>query len=148
MQPSHLNRTMESLGGLVGDWIFERDVTNHGSMTGKASVLPFDERYFLYSESGTFRLRSGDLLQFSKQYLFEPGDSRLSVWFYESPPRIFQLFHLTRHDDALSGRASHHCGNDRYDGEYLFKLPYLFGQVQHVSGPRKNYSIITKYRRP
>jgi hypothetical protein len=50
---------------------------------------------------------------------------------------------------GLVGRqfVRHHCGADTYSGRFLFRDRDCWAEFWRVSGPRKRYASLTRYRR-
>jgi hypothetical protein len=116
-------------------------------MTGIASFTEHRAGRFDYREEGWLRLPDGQLIDAARRYLFEEQVDGFSVWFAETPPRLFHRILLRKNASGRVGTGGHLCGDDRYDSRYEFYPDDSFA-VQHVViGPRKRYSISTRYRR-
>jgi hypothetical protein len=132
---------------LTGLWVFERTVEGYGTMNGSAEITPIDQDWLAYREQGQFRLLNGQELGTQREYLFAVRPDGFNVFFKENPPRLFQEVMLSPRGDALSASAAHQCSNDLYASVYQF-LPDGAFVIRHAAkGPRKNYTMVTIYRR-
>ena len=133
---------------LAGSWSFSRIVTGHVTVEGVAVVMPSDDGAFAYREQGHLTLANGTTLEAEREYIFRRGERGFSVFFKETPPRLFHEISLfASGGGALSGSAGHLCDLDHYQSAYTF-FPNGRFVVRHVvSGPRKDYTMVTTYRR-
>lgn len=157
---------------LQGHWLIERRITGNsgGTLTGTASFHPrrptdkgFDGEY-LYAETGTFTLSTGQTLTASRRYVYRYSEAsdQLSVWFVkpEKELEVDYLFHdLTfispveaREAGANVAKADHLCVEDMYWTEYRLPIKGIalheFTVKHTVKGPQKDYVAVTEYRRP
>lgn len=138
----------QAMARLAGAWSFDRVIEGQGSMQGLATFTPLDAERLAYREQGRLKLPNGTELEAEREYVFRKHDRGFDVFFKESPPRLFHAISLSASDDgALNGSADHLCGADHYQSTYTFRARGGF-VVRHVaSGPRKDYAMITTYRR-
>jgi len=133
------------LEGLMGDWLFERQIDGHGSMSGDASFTLTESGAALYREAGVLRLDSGESLPARQSYLYEAVAGGFAVRFVESG----ELFHrvlLVQDGDVLRGEAEHLCGADLYASTYEIGGDG-FAVRHRVKGSRKDYVMRTVYQR-
>ncbi|WP_247986566.1 DUF6314 family protein [Bradyrhizobium sp. 186] len=133
---------------LIGSWSFNRVIEGQATMQGIAILTPLEEGRLAYREQGNLKLLNGTELQAERDYIFTNSDSGFEVFFKEDPPRLFHEISLSAPSGGeLSGSARHLCNLDNYQSTYIF-LPNGRFVVRHVvSGPRKNYTMITTYTR-
>jgi hypothetical protein len=132
---------------LAGKWCLRRSIDNGASMTGMASFAELGAGRLDYREQGQLRLPDGQCVDAERRYVFEEQADGFSVWFAETPPRLFHHIVLSREGLSLVGDATHLCGDDRYDSRYEFHADGTFAIRHAVCGPRKRYDITTRYRR-
>ena len=132
---------------LPGRWLLHRTIPGQATITGFATFQPHSSEVLHYRETCRIQLTHGPAFNGHRCYQFERASDGFSVFFDETPPRLFHCIPLTPHGDALIGTATHLCAPDRYDSSYRFHSDGTF-VVQHtVSGPRKDYESTTVYRR-
>jgi hypothetical protein len=133
---------------LVGAWSFDRVIEGQGSMKGLATFTPLDAENLAYREQGRLKLQNGTELDAEREYIFRKRDRGFGVFFKETPPRLFHAIELAASDDgALNGSAGHLCNLDHYQSTYAFRRDGGFVVRHVVSGPRKDYTMITTYAR-
>ncbi|WP_298875072.1 DUF6314 family protein [uncultured Bradyrhizobium sp.] len=134
---------------LVGSWSLDRVIADQGSMRGIATFTPLDETGLAYREQGRLRLLDGTALEAEREYVFRESDRGFEVFFKETPLRLFHAISLSASDDgAMRGRAGHLCNLDHYGSTYTFRGDGSFVIRHVVSGPRKDYTMVTTYTRP
>lgn len=133
---------------LAGAWLFDRVIDGQGSMQGIATFTPLDPESLGYREQGRLKLLNGTELEAEREYVFRNGDCGFDVFFKETPPRLFHAILLSASGDgAFSGSAGHVCNLDHYQSTYTFRVDGGFVIRHVVSGPRKDYTMITTYTR-
>lgn len=134
-------------GRLLGIWSFEREISGYGGMSGVATFEPIDGDRSLYEESGELRLDDGQRLHAERRYVYEWLDKGFAVYFHDTG----ELFHRVTFADCGEGEwrasANHLCKADSYISEYLFGVDGTFEVRHEVRGPKKDYMILTVYRR-
>jgi hypothetical protein len=138
---------MGTIEVLAGSWELRRAIDNGASMTGTAAFTDLSGGHFDYREEGQLRLPDGQLIDTERRYIFEEKMDGFSVWFAETPPRLFHFVGLKRAGLSLIGEATHLCGDDRYDSRYEFRADGSFVIAHTVFGPRKAYAMETSYVR-
>jgi hypothetical protein len=133
---------------LAGSWSFNRVIEGQGSMRGIATFTHLDTERLAYREEGRLMLLNGTELEAEREYIFRKSDQGFDVYFKETPPRLFHTIELAASDgDALSGSAEHLCNLDQYQSTYTFRADGSFVVRHVVSGPRKDYTMVTTYVR-
>ncbi|HYM71433.1 MAG TPA: DUF6314 family protein [Stellaceae bacterium] len=135
------------LKSLVGVWSLNRSVDNGASMTGTATIAHQRDGQFQYCERGLLRLADGQTVESHRRYIFEELPDGFRVLFADSPPRLFHRIILDKTGPNLAGSGSHVCIEDRYDSRYQFRCDGTFVVEHVVRGPRKHYTISTRYLR-
>lgn len=131
------------LFSLAGGWRVCRDAGGQGVFRGRAVFSPAAAG-LLYREEGEMRLASGGVFGAYRSYIYREEAGGFSVFFDESPPR---LFHAVRLDACGRGTGRHLCGRDVYETEYDFSAPHGFSILHRVRGPRKDYEMRALYER-
>lgn len=135
-------------GALPGAWSLARRISDGTAMAGTAVFAPaVDGDGLAYREQGSLRLVGGEVFQAERRYVFQPRPAGFAVFFAETPLRLFHEVALAAADRTLSGEAAHLCANDRYASRYAFHPDGSFSIRHVVSGPRKAYTLDTRYRR-
>lgn len=136
------------LHSLIGAWAIERRVDDAASLTGSATFERLAENEAVYHERGTLRLSTGYEAAAERKYIYRQCADGIAVFFAVRPPRLFHEVKLVQYTDGcLHGEAKHVCAEDTYLTQYQFDPAARF-QVRHrVRGPRKDYAMVTFYRR-
>jgi len=138
----------EVMARLAGSWSFARGIEGQGCMQGLATFTPLDAKSLAYREQGLLRLQNGTELEASREYVFRRTDRGFEVLFKETPLRQFHAISLSASEaGALSGSASHLRNLDHYRSTYTFRSNGSFVIRHVVSGPRKDYTMVTAYTR-
>ena len=133
---------------LAGAWSFSRVIAGQGSMHGNATFKPLDAVSLAYREQGRLRLLSGAELEAGREYVFRTRARGFDVLLKEIPPRLFHAVELALSDGGdLTGSAGHLCNLDHYQSTYTFRPDGGFVIRHVVSGPRKDYTMVTAYMR-
>ena len=134
-----------SLTDFLGTWRFSRlirdargaeigQVAGQVAITGDASQARFDE-------AGEMVLPGQQPLKAARSYLWVADPAGVAVSFDDGRP-----FHLIRLD-APQSEAEHWCDPDSYHVAYDFTLWPLWTATWRVTGPRKDYLMVTAYER-
>ncbi len=130
---------------LQGSWRLERRIDDRragqaGRLSGKATFTA-EGADLLYREEGrlTFGGHEGPALQ-SYRYTF-PRAARAAVHFRDG--RLFHELDLSRGAWA----CTHLCDPDRYEGEFSVMDADTWRVVWRVTGPRKDLTLDSTYRR-
>jgi hypothetical protein len=133
------------LADFAGLWTVKREIEDRragrpGSFTGLARLTPA-EGGLAYVEEGRLSLGSGPAVAASRRYLWREAATAIEVHFEDG-----RLFH--RFDPAEgSPSAFHDCPPDAYRVRYDFARWPLWRSEWRVVGPRKDYAMVTAYRR-
>jgi uncharacterized protein DUF6314 len=131
---------------LSGSWKVDRLVIDHarttiGRLRGKATFRPSGLE-LIYEERGTliFGEHRGQAEQ-TYRYDFPEGDGRALVRFRDGRP--FHDLDLSTGQD----HPRHACPPDIYEGAFLALGPSAWRIEWKVTGPRKDYDLVTTYTR-
>lgn len=133
------------LSSFAGVWRLERVIEDAragriGRLTGEARFTPVAEG-LAYAEAGTLDFPGGPPMQASRRYLWrEGGAGGIDVLFDDG--RFFHSFD----PDAPIPTAAHDCPPDSYRVSYDFAAWPLWRAEWRVSGPRKDYTMFSRYR--
>ena len=95
-----------------------------------------------YAEAGELRLEGQAPIRGERRYLWrEEGDGRIAVFFDDG--RDFHRFD----PGAEAPGDRHHCAPDVYDVAYDFREWPEWESRWRVAGPRKDYAMVSRYRR-
>lgn len=130
---------VDPIDSFLGDWDVRRLIVDR---MAKASyrfegTATIDGSSFV--ESGT--VHSGAMsLKGDRSYELRRGDGGLDIHFPDG--RLFV---------SLGGRPAqavyHLCGDDHYSGRFFFKTDGAWAEAWSVTGPRKRYISLARYRR-
>ncbi|TPE53578.1 DUF6314 family protein [Amaricoccus solimangrovi] len=93
-----------------------------------------------YVEEGRLILGEGRPMRASRRYFWRPAGASIEVDF--SDGRFFHAFAT----DADRPEAEHWCDPDRYRVRYDFSAWPEWRAEWRVSGPRKDYAMVSTYR--
>jgi hypothetical protein len=130
---------------LIGHWNFDREISGQGSMSGTASFTLITPDRAAYQESGELKLQTGQALHAEQQYLYERTATGFAINFIPSG-KVFLDLSFEQGIEGWHAAAHHDCAPDTYNSEYRFEQE-IFHIRHFVTGPRKNYTIQTNYRR-
>jgi hypothetical protein len=143
---------------LLGLWQIKRQITDHGSaltfFEGQALVTSLEQGLMLYHETGIL-MQHAQPFQAERRYIFKPSLSNWTIYFEETPLRVFQSFDFyldLNLDLSLDvypkrSRSSHVCGADLYESALEIMSSQRFELVHLVKGARKNYVSETVYEK-
>ncbi|MGV6812543.1 MAG: DUF6314 family protein [Brevirhabdus sp.] len=137
---------MPSFQDFEGRWHLWRRIDHAaagatGVFEGMAS-LHRNGQQMVYEEAGELRLEQGPGMKATRRYLWRVGEGGLIEVFFEDG-RDFHRF------DPQAGVVSawHDCPPDLYEVSYNFARWPDWQATWRVKGPRKDYTMITDYRR-
>ncbi|WP_175405040.1 DUF6314 family protein [Salinimonas lutimaris] len=127
----------------AGQWLLQRQIEQqNGQMfcfTGKA-VFSWQDEELLYRESGQVTTPEGASFQAQRSYIWTSADTQhIDVLFEDR--RFFHRF------SVASPHAEHLCGDDHYIVKYDLNQWPRWEAYWHVSGPRKDYAMTSRYQR-
>ncbi len=127
-----------------GHWRIERtieDVRDHrtGRLTGSARFDPASGG-LIYLETGTLKFPGSAAMRASRRYLWRDGGAGTIDILFEDG----RFFHRFDAEDATPA-TSHTCAPDLYRVLYDFRAWPRWQAEWRVTGPSKNYSMVTTY---
>ncbi|MEM0945860.1 MAG: DUF6314 family protein [Pseudomonadota bacterium] len=131
------------LAAFEGRWHLVRRIEDYtggpaGHMDGDA-VFRAEGAGLHYRETGLLRLANNPPIRAERSYLWtQPDPARIEVCFSDGRP-----FHWFSLQDAPE--AAHFCDPDMYRVHYAFTDWPNWRSVWCVTGPRKDYRMITEY---
>jgi hypothetical protein len=134
------------LSAFEGEWIIERVIEDvragrSGRLDGIARFEPIAGG-LAYAEEGQLRMGDAPSLTATRRYTWhDAGAGTIEVRF--SDGRLFHRFYA----DEPAPRAVHDCPPDQYRARYDFARWPRWTAEWRVRGPRKDYAIVTEYRR-
>ncbi|MBP7241379.1 DUF6314 family protein [Amaricoccus sp.] len=133
------------LSAFEGAWELARDIADarsgqRGRFVGRARFIPTPEG-LRYREEGELTLGDGPGITATRDYLWRAGaDGAIEVLFADG--RLFHSFHPA--DPAPT--AEHECPPDLYRARYDFAAWPCWQVEWRVSGPRKDYDMVSRFR--
>jgi hypothetical protein len=135
-------KAMITLADLLGAWRLTRRIIDHragltGALSGTCHWRPYGNG-LRQEETGVLIFGTAPPMQASRTYLWRAEGASLVVFFEDGRPfhRLVQ--------GAWADR--HHCAPDIYDVTYDFSIWPDWTQVWHVSGPRKEMTIESRFQ--
>lgn len=129
-----------------GLWEIERDIEDvragrAGRFVGRASFRPSADG-LAYREEGELTLEGAAPMAASRDYLWRDGPGgAIEVLFGDG--RFFHAFH----PDEAAPAAVHACDPDTYRVRYDFSRWPRWQADWRVTGPRKDYAMLSRFRR-
>lgn len=128
----------------LGHWQFDRQIDDRnggqlGIVTGTADFTP-ENALVRYREAGQLRIGDGPVLSAERSYL----------WRFEKSVEVMFDDGRQFHSFVPMGRGQgtdHPCGEDFYQVTYDFRGWPEWTSTFQVSGPRKDYTSVTAYKR-
>ena len=136
------------LARLVGDWAVRRAIVDRrgmvwGRFRGEAAfgrAGPRADAGLRYRETGHLRYAAAAPMAAERAYLWQAAGREVAVAYGDGRP--FHSFRLA----GDRAEAVHLCGADRYRVAYEFGAWPEWSATWHVTGPRKDYVMRTRYR--
>lgn len=134
---------MKRLAELEGRWQVVRTIDDRragllGRFTGETRWVA-DPDGLVQVEEGTLIYGNAAPMQATRRYLWREDPSGLQVFFDDGRP-----FHTVPSDGA---EAVHVCPPDTYRVRYMFEAPGHFATQWHVTGPRKDAILNTRFEK-
>jgi hypothetical protein len=132
------------LTDFLGRWRLDRtietfDESPSGVLSGEAVLRDLMD-HVIYEETGRLTLDFGQNLETERRYQWLQGKAgRIDVKFADG--RCFHTISLTR-----DGEATHDCPPDLYKVRYDFGAWPYWSSEWRVTGPRKDYRMLSHYR--
>ncbi|SDK89118.1 DUF6314 family protein [Aliiruegeria lutimaris] len=135
------------LDDFLGLWWMERVIEDRRAgetlrLSGRAELSAAGDGRLHYCETGQLDLADGQKLQAVRRYFWHAEGGTIRVDFEDD--RYFHSFDPA----AVAPDAAHWCDPDQYDVRYDFARWPRWASVWQVLGPRKDYTMTTRYRRP
>ena len=133
------------LESFTGAWALQRAIEDvrtgrAGSLTGEARFTAVADG-LAYSEDGRLAFAGSPPMRASRRYLWKNGGAgTVEVWFEDS-----RFFHRFDAEDPAPA-AAHDCRPDTYRVRYDFRAWPRWQAEWRVTGPRKDYGIVSRYR--
>lgn len=130
----------------AGPWQIGRVISDHkagqtGRFDGQAVLLPTSDAGLEYVETGLLRIGAAPVLTAARRYHWAFRDGLVAVTFADHRP--FHSFQA-----GVSGAGTDHlCGADLYRVTYGFADWPVWTALWQVSGPRKDYTLDSRYWR-
>lgn len=142
MQVMTLPRTIVDFAGL---WHIRREIADRhsgqtGLFAGRATLLP-DAKGLVYSETGQLSLGDQPPMSATRRYLWQDLGHGAAIHFEDGRP-----FHVLPFNTAAP-QARHDCPPDDYRVRYDFNAWPDWEAVWTVRGPRKDYTMTSRYAR-
>ena len=123
-----------------GLWQLSRAITHanggQAQFEGTANWAPHPDGLF-YEEVGQLRIENAQPIKATRSYIWKVG---LNIYFPDG--RFF-------HQVPLNGEEAHHnCPPDDYRVRYDFAKWPSFSAKWRVTGPKKDYEMVSIYTRP
>ena len=132
------------LAPFAGSWTLIRRIEDRrgGGVMHVAGTLMLQEAEdgLLAVETGILVAPDGSRLHAERRNLWRAEGDRIAVLFEDGRP-----FHNFRPGPAQEVR--HDCAPDLYRGRYVFDLPVSWSVTWTVTGPRKDYTSVTRLAR-
>ena len=129
----------------TGSWALQRDIDDRrqgqsGHLVGQADFTP-EKWGLLYRESGQMTL-GASVTEAFRQYRYSfPRPGHVEIGFEDG--RLLLALDLT--DETAT--ATHLCGADSYAAQVALLDETTWRATWHVTGPRKDYTLVSRYRR-
>lgn len=107
-----------------------------------------------YREDGLLTSDKGEKLTVYREYFFcyEPKEQQIAVYFCEDqkPTLLLHTLHFlpyVKRSEAVVATSWHKNKNDIYEGFYEFKDRNFFKLTYTITGPEKDYTMVTTFKR-
>jgi hypothetical protein len=140
-QPDLPHAAPEALraSAFMGLWQVRRRLVDHLGQTHLAFTGQARIGADSFTETGELHSNRG-MMESKRFYLLAMDDTGADVRFAGGSDFI-------RLDLAPDQRVVHHCGDDLYEGRFMFRSLDCFIEFWRVAGPRKRYASLTRYER-
>ena len=125
------------LSDFAGRWKLERDITPADGPAGRfLGWAEWTDKNGLmhYKETGNLQISGHAPMMAERRYRW---DEKLNIYFEDG-----RFFHQV---PALGGAAAHWCDPDQYDASYDFTDWPKWSCTWRVRGPRKDYTLHSRY---
>lgn len=133
----------------TGEWAVHRTLGPYGVFRGRASFVSLTAEARRYTERGEVTMPQGGVLRAEQTFHYRVESDGIRVYRHSPLGGELELLHALRFDATEPGVATgiHHCGDDVYRARYQFASDVLFYLTYVVTGPRKNVTIHSRYRK-
>lgn len=134
-----ISQTKRVLADFDGRWRFERHIRHSDAPEATArgtAVWDPCEAGLRYVEQGELFIPGHTAMTTERRYIWR---APLDVYFEDG-----RFFHTV---PAAGGETEHDCPPDTYRVVYRFAAWPAFETVWRVTGPRKDYTMVTRYQR-
>lgn len=150
--------TQDLFGYMKGTWTFEREILlnnskkNYGNASGKAIWETTTIAHTLqYHETGKLLINETQHQQaFFRNYQYRITEEGLDIYFDDELTQNFNLYQqyvFQKGINKLIPKEVHVCNKDLYEGDFTLTNENHFVHTSIVTGPHKDYIIITRYKR-
>ena len=141
-----LRSARDVFSALSGTWELSRSI-DEWKFRGSAVFCAHGRDELRYEENGILsKPGTSDIAAF-RRYVYRYEADRIVIYFDEQPARIFEVLDLKPAPGGnWEAQAEHDCAADHYASRYAFGTDTML--ITHVvHGPRKDYEMVTSYRR-
>jgi Family of unknown function (DUF6314) len=141
-----LRSAKEVFAALAGTWQLSRTI-GEWTFRGTAVLSSHGENELRYEENGILSKHGNADIPAFRRYVYRYEAGRIVIYFDERPERIFQVLDLKwARSETWEAQAEHVCPPDHYASRYSLSRDAMW--ITHViRGPRKDYEMVTNYRR-
>ncbi|WP_424939401.1 DUF6314 family protein [Aliiroseovarius sp. S253] len=133
------------IADFLGEWCIDREIVEKAGVTHRltgTALFVAEPEGLLYREDGVLVTATGASFAASRIYHWrEVAEGRVQVLFEDG--RDFHIFDF----EGQLPAADHWCDPDMYHVSYNFGDWPQWSSVWSVSGPRKDYRMVTRYHR-
>lgn len=126
-------------GQLPGEWTFKRHISNDSGQSGTLKIEKITPELYQVCENGAYECKKGQA--FFRDYRFKWEDHALKI-FGANPKDGYVLLHILKDGKRFH---VHQCNKDFYKFNLQEIRKEYWSSVITVTGPRKNFEIVTKY---
>jgi hypothetical protein len=135
--------TLQIFQTLPGQWRIKRELPNHGSASGLATVTQFDDPHNYKEEVRVKFSGYPDITIAHQEYTFKYNPHNNTIKQLTSSAEL--MYELEIDGGGATGRYL--CGSDSYLANYHFIEDNKFTLTYIVQGPYKNYTISTIFEK-
>ena len=125
---------------LWGKWTFDRHIDDRYGETNITATGTLSVDKTLWTEDGTM---NGNAISQQYHLIFDTPPTAGGVTVNFPDGRLFYTLANTTQNQTID----HLCGDDRYQGDYMYHNPNHFTLIWVVKGPKKDYTMTTQYHR-
>lgn len=134
------------LDAFEGTWALSRVIKDsltgaEGRLAGQAVFTAREGGGLDYLESGELNYGAQPPMAATRRYIWEPAESGIAVLFDDGRP--FHVIDISK----LMPDANHHCDPDLYHVSYDFTAWPAWRAIWRVVGPKKDYRMLSEYKR-